>query len=71
MRIEVAVQAMSSTDTDLSTVMASILPTHLADAAFLYWDSLPASTQKDYDAVKEKLRDVLDLSTLFHFSRLT
>lgn len=48
-RFEVAVQAMSSTDTDLSTVMASNLPTRLADAAFLYWDSLPASTQRDYD----------------------
>lgn len=57
-RFEVAVQAMSSSDTDLSTVMASILPTRLADAAFLYWDSLPASTQRDYDSVKEKLRDV-------------
>lgn len=57
-RFEVAVQAMSSTDSDLSTVMASILPTRLAEAAFLYWDSLPASTQKDYDSVKEKLRDV-------------
>ena len=57
-RFEVAVQAMSSTDTDLSTVMASVLPTRLADAAFLYWDSLPASTQRDYDSVKEKLKDV-------------
>lgn len=57
-RFEVAVQAMSSTDTDLSTVMASNLPTRLADAAFLYWDSLPASTQRDHDSVKEKLRDV-------------
>lgn len=57
-RFEVAVQAMSSTDTDLYTVMASVLPTRLADAAFLYWDSLPSSIQKDYDSVKEKLRDV-------------
>jgi len=57
-RFEVAVQAMSSTDTDLHTVMASVLPTRLADAAFLYWDSLPSSVQKDYDSVKEKLKDV-------------
>ena len=57
-RFEVAVQAMSSTDADLPTVMASVLPTRLADAAFLYWDSLPFSTQRDYDSVKEKLRDV-------------
>lgn len=49
---------MSSTDTDMYTVMASVLPTRLADAAFLYWDSLPSSIQKDYDSVKEKLRDV-------------
>ena len=43
---------------DLPTVMASVLPTRLADAAFLYWDSLPPLTQGDYDSVKEKLRDV-------------
>ena len=57
-RFEVAVQAMSSTDADLPAVMASVLPTRLADAAFLYWDSLPSSTQRDYDSLKEKLRDV-------------
>ncbi len=55
---EVAVQAMSSPDADLSAVMASILPTCLANAAFLYWDSLPPSTQRDYGLVKEKLREV-------------
>jgi hypothetical protein len=43
---------------DLPTLMASVLPTRLADAAFLYWDSLPPLTQGDYDSVKEKLRDV-------------
>lgn len=57
-RFEVAVQAMSTPDADLSAVMASILPTRLADAAFLYWDSLPPFIQKDYALVKEKLREV-------------
>lgn len=57
-RFEVAVQAVTSPDADLSTVMASVLPTCLADAAFLYWDSLPAATQSDYDSVKDKLKDV-------------
>lgn len=57
-RFEVAVQAMTSPNADLSPMMASTLPTRLADAAFLYWDSLPSSTQKDYDLVKEKLKEV-------------
>lgn len=57
-RFEVAVQAMTPPAVDLSAVMSSVLPTRLADAAFLYWDSLPPSTQKDYDLVKEKLREV-------------
>ena len=43
---EVAVQTMTSPDAAVSTVMASILPTHLADAAFLYWDNLPPLTQR-------------------------
>lgn len=34
-RFEVAVQAITSPDADLPTLMASILPTRLADAAFL------------------------------------
>lgn len=57
-RFEVAMQAMISPDADLSTVMASVLPTRLTDAAFLYWDSLSPVIQRDYDLVKEKLRDV-------------
>ena len=57
-RFEVSVQAMTQPDADLSTLMASILPTCLADAAFLYWDSLPPLTQKNYGLVKDKLRDV-------------
>lgn len=57
-RFEVAVQAMTPPDADFCTVMASILPTRLADAAFLYWDSLPPLTQKDYDSVKGRLREV-------------
>lgn len=61
-RFEVAVQAMTSPNADLSPMMASNLPTRLADAAFLYWDSLPSSTQKDYDDYyedfKEKLKEV-------------
>lgn len=57
-RFEVAVQVMTSPEADLTTVMASVLPTRLADAAFLYWDSLPPSIQRDYDLVKERLRDV-------------
>lgn len=48
---------MTSPDADLSTVMASVLPTRLSDAAFLYWDSLSSTTQRDYDSVKEKLRE--------------
>ena len=56
-RFEVAVQAVSSPDADISTVMASVLPTRLADAAFLYWNSLPAATQSDYDSAKDKLKD--------------
>ncbi|KAL3976326.1 ubiquitin carboxyl-terminal hydrolase 36/42 [Sarotherodon galilaeus] len=57
-RFEVAVQAMTPPEVDLATVMSSVLPTRLADAAFLYWDSLPSSTQKDYDLVKDKLKEV-------------
>ena len=57
-RFEVSMQAMTPPDADLSTLMASILPTRLADAAFLYWDSLPPLTQKNYGLVKDKLRDV-------------
>ncbi|KAK2920502.1 hypothetical protein Q8A73_002706 [Channa argus] len=57
-RFEVAVQAMTSPDADLSTVLASILPTRLTDAAFLYWDSLSPSMQREYDLVKDKLREV-------------
>ena len=56
--LEVAVQAMNSTVTDLPTVLAYVLPISLADAAFLYWDSLPPSTQGDYDSVKEKLHAI-------------
>lgn len=43
---EVAVQAMTSSDADLSSVMASVLPTRLADAAFLYWDNLLLQPRK-------------------------
>lgn len=57
-RFEVAVQAMTPPEVDLPTVMSSVLPTRLADAAFLYWDSLPSSAQKDYDLVKDKLKEV-------------
>ncbi|CAI5686402.1 unnamed protein product [Oreochromis niloticus] len=49
---------MTPPEVDLATVMSSVLPTRLADAAFLYWDSLPSSTQKDYDLVKDKLKEV-------------
>ncbi|XP_019210058.2 uncharacterized protein LOC109199182 [Oreochromis niloticus] len=57
-RFEVAVQATTPPEVDLATVMSSVLPTRLADAAFLYWDSLPSSTQKDYDLVRDKLKEV-------------
>lgn len=66
-RLEVAVQALTAPDTDYSAVMSSILPTRLTDAAFLYWDSLPAVTKKDYDSVKGKLREVFGPRYSLHF----
>ncbi|KAK7926034.1 hypothetical protein WMY93_008344 [Mugilogobius chulae] len=57
-RFEVAVEAMTAPDKDYSAVMSSVLPTRLTDAAFLFWDSLPPATKKDYHSVKEKLEKV-------------
>lgn len=37
-------------------MMASIFSTCLADAAFLYCDSMTLLTQRSYDLVKEKLK---------------
>ena len=39
-------------------MLPSILPTRLADVAFLYCDSLPSSTRRHYDLVKEKIREI-------------
>ena len=57
-RFEVAVQAMHPPATDLSRVLASVLPTCLSDAAFLYWDSLSPSVRQNYSQAKDKLRNV-------------
>ena len=37
--------------------LARILPTRLSKAAFLLWDSLPATVQGDYEAAKNKLKE--------------
>ncbi|XP_019746209.1 uncharacterized protein LOC109528270 [Hippocampus comes] len=50
-----------STATDMSSVLASVLPTRLAEAAFLYWDSLSPTVKEDYGAVKKRLQDVFGL----------
>lgn len=57
-RFEVAVRAMHMPDANIDNVLAAVLPTRLADAAFLYWDSLPPATQKNYADVKKQLLDV-------------
>lgn len=57
-RFEVAVQAMTPQSTDM---LASVLPTRLSDAAFLYWNSLPTSVKTSYNAVKDRLRHVFGL----------
>lgn len=58
-RLEVAVQTMYNLpDVDLDPVLASVLPTRLADAAFLYWDSLSPIVQKTYTVVKTKWKEV-------------
>ncbi|CAB1449400.1 unnamed protein product [Pleuronectes platessa] len=50
---EVAVQALvSGTGGDYEYELVRILPTRLARAAFLLWDSLPKTVQTDYSAVK-------------------
>ena len=38
-RFEVAVRAFHSPGADVEGVLAAVLPTRLADAAFLYWDT--------------------------------
>ncbi|KAK2899729.1 hypothetical protein Q8A73_012858 [Channa argus] len=53
-RFEVAVQAMTSPDADLSTVFASILPTRLTDAAFL---------RKIHEMGAENLDDALRIAS--------
>lgn len=40
-------------------MLASVLPTHLADSAFLYWDSLSLMVQKTYSVIKTKLKEAL------------
>ncbi|KAK7902207.1 hypothetical protein WMY93_018976 [Mugilogobius chulae] len=55
---EVAVRALvAGTGADYEYELARILPTRLAKAAFLLWDSLPAAIQADYSAVKERLQE--------------
>lgn len=60
-RFEVAVQAMTPQGTDMMNMLASVLPTRLSDAAFLYWDSLPNSVKTSYNTVKDRLRHVFGL----------
>lgn len=57
-RFEVAVRAFHSPGADVEGVLAAVLPTRLADAAFLYWDTLPPATQDNYALVKKHLLDV-------------
>ncbi|KAK3506113.1 hypothetical protein QTP70_002660, partial [Hemibagrus guttatus] len=58
-QFEVAVRAITEGD-DAASVnyeLVRILPTRLAGAAFLLWDSLPATVQGDYNTVKERLKE--------------
>ncbi|KAK3506251.1 hypothetical protein QTP70_033602, partial [Hemibagrus guttatus] len=58
-QFEVAVRAITEGD-DVASVnyeLVRILPTRLAGAAFLLWDSLPATVQGDYNTVKERLKE--------------
>lgn len=58
-RFEVSVEAIASqSNQDSQVILASVLPTRLADAAFLYWDSLMPALKKDYSAVKDKMKEV-------------
>lgn len=40
-----------------TATLAALLPTRLDGAAFLLWDSLPATTQGDFERVKERLNE--------------
>ncbi|ROL52847.1 hypothetical protein DPX16_8410 [Anabarilius grahami] len=58
-QFEVAVRAITEGDgaTSVNYELVRILPTRLAGAAFLLWDSLPAAVQGDYKTVKERLKE--------------
>ncbi|KAK3568728.1 hypothetical protein QTP86_014757, partial [Hemibagrus guttatus] len=58
-QFEVAVRAITEGDSAASVnyELVRILPTRFAGAAFLLWDSLPATVQGDYNTVKEKLKE--------------
>ncbi|XP_051902239.1 uncharacterized protein LOC127587812 [Hippocampus zosterae] len=67
-RFEVSMQAMYNRPAaEMSSVLASVLPTKLAEAAFLYWDSLSPAVKEDYKAVKKRLQDVFGPSLSLPF----